>query len=79
MAALLAASAALQQAAAVTVTSTEEFLAAVQSGDETIEVTEHLYLNTDEATAVADITSNQGYLCTLRGTQRTITVRTKQS
>lgn len=75
LAMLFAAAAALRQAAAVKVANADEFVAAIRSNDEVIEVTEHLYLNDGEAVALADAIENEGYLFNIVGTQRTITVR----
>ena len=82
LATLLAASAALQQAAAVQVASVEEFVAALEGGEESIEVTNHLYLNSSPVNSTAGALSlaanpdNAGYLISLDGdVNMKITVR----
>lgn len=84
LAALLCASTAVRQAEAVPVASSDDFVAAVLSGAESIEVTEHLFLNSayeqlerpeDESEFGFD--PSQGYLLNVNGTGLTIMVRVR--
>ena len=74
--AILGVAAALRQAAAVEVATADEFVAAVKAGAESIEVVDHLFLNTG---AAVEEVQNQGrfgtgYLITANSSLLTITV-----